>query len=156
MTPSISPSLAPVSLRRPTRLSLSHPSLSLFLHPPPSSLIFSPCFFFSSSPLSRFFPHPPSLTALPLPPFALAHSLLPAATNQIISGSYPWATDSPPASPSAPHFPPHHTLLPSSYLPRSPSSPPAPPLLHLYLTAYLHTPLAPLLLSPSLTHRMSR
>lgn len=149
MTPSISPSLAPVSLRRPTRLSLSHPSLCLFLHPPPSSLIFSPCFFFLPL-LSRFFPHPPSLTALPLPPFALAHSLLPAATNQIISGSYPWATDSPPASPSAPHFPPHHTLLPSSYLPRSPSSPP--PRSSIFISPPIYIPPSLPSSSPPLSH----
>lgn len=57
------------------------------------------------------FPHPSSLPP-PVPPFTLARSFLPASTNQIISGSYPRATDSAPTNPPPP-LPPNGTVLPS-------------------------------------------
>lgn len=74
------------------------------------------------------FPHPSSLPP-PVPPFTLARSFLPASTNQIISGSYPRATDSAPTNP----LPLCHLMARCCHH----------PCIHLYLVAHLHPSLPP-------------
>lgn len=71
-----------------------------------------------------------SLTTPPpvLPPFVLAHSLIASCCHK---SNYIGDVSTGNRLPSAPHFPPHHTLLPSSYLPRALYP-------RLYLCAYLH------------------
>lgn len=118
------------SFLHPTCLSLPHPSFS--------SLIFSPSFSLPLFSLSCFFHILPSS----LPSHSLTHCFLLPQIKLYRGRIHGQPT---PLLPSAPHFPPHHTLLPSSH-PHTPS-----PSLSLCLSTYLSTPL-PLFLSLCLTH----
>lgn len=118
------------SFLHPTCLSLPHPSFS--------SLIFSPSFSLPLFSLSCFFHILPSS----LPSHSLTHCFLLPQIKLYRGRIHGQPT---PLLPSAPHFPPHHTLLPSSH-------PPTPPP-HLYLSAYLHiSPLLFLSFSLSVSH----
>lgn len=120
------------SFLHPTCLSLPHPSFS--------SLIFSPSFSLPLFSLSCFFHILPSS----LPSHSLTHCFLLPQIKLYRGRIHGQPT---PLLPSAPHFPPHHTLLPSSHPPH-----PLPIFISLPIYISLHSS-SSLSLSLSHTHR---